>query len=227
MAGLTVSLVNVAAHMDRGASPTSGAAGAARRPPEGAQVPSPTSEAAWERSLAVRIAGGDVHAYAALLNRFWQPLVRYAAYKLGSQDAAEDVVQEAFVRLWAKRSTLKARTSPRGYLYRVSHNLVITELRKRRVRATHAHLLMGNFPPHAPPGPAIERDELAEAATRALEALAPRRRDVLVLAYFHGLTYREIAHTMRISPRTVANHMTLALRDLRQALQRFIDTTGV
>jgi hypothetical protein len=76
-------------------------------------------------ALAARIALGDAQALSLLLERYWRPMVWFAADKLGSQDAAEDLVQEAFVRVWDHRSQLRPYTSPRAYLYRVLRNLIL------------------------------------------------------------------------------------------------------
>jgi RNA polymerase sigma-70 factor, ECF subfamily len=179
-----------------------------------------------ERSLAARITAGDVGAYSTMLGRYWGPLVRFARQLLGSEDAAEDVTQEAFVRLWVQRATLKPEKSPRAYLYRLVRNLTIDELRKRQIRDGRSRVphLVPPYP--ATPDQVTEADELAEAASVAIRALPSRRRDVFVLAHFHDLSYREIADTLDITPRTVANHMTLALRDLRIALRPFLEGRG-
>lgn len=175
-----------------------------------------------ERALVAGIVDGDVSAFARLLDRYWEPLVRYAARRLGGLDAAEDAVQQAFVRLWRNRALLKPNRFVSGYLYRLVHNLAIDELRRRRTRE-RADLAAQDAA--APPTPAqvLEADELAAAAARAIDALPERRRDVFVMAHFHGLSYRQIAEVLEITPRTVANHMTLALRELRSSLQPLVD----
>jgi RNA polymerase sigma-70 factor, ECF subfamily len=174
------------------------------------------------RSLAESIRSGDVSAFAVLLDRHWQPLVTYAEEKLGSRDAAEDVVQEVYVRIWVKREGLRTDASLRGYLYRLVHNVAMDELRKRRVRVRHAPVLAVAAASPPRPDQVTEAEELAEAAERAIRALPERRRDVFVLGHFHDLSYREIAETLGMTPRTVANHMSLALRDLRIALRPFL-----
>jgi RNA polymerase sigma-70 factor, ECF subfamily len=187
-------------------------------------------EEVLRRSLAESIRSGDVSAFAVLLDRYWQPLVTYAEEKLESRDAAEDAVQEAYVRVWVKREGLRTDAFLRGYLYRAVHNLAVDELRKRRVRSRHASALVVAAASPPRPDQMAEAEELAEAADRAIRALPERRRDVFVLGHFHELSYREIAETLGMTPRTVANHMSLALRDLRIALRPFLprapDTQG-
>jgi RNA polymerase sigma-70 factor (ECF subfamily) len=64
-----------------------------------------------------------------------------------------------------------------------------------------------------------ERAELREVLIKAVDALPPRRREVFVLARFHGRSYRDIADIMDISPQTVANQVSAAVRDLRRRLR--------
>jgi RNA polymerase sigma-70 factor, ECF subfamily len=174
------------------------------------------------RSLAQRIKSGDVSAFAVLLDRYWQPLVTYAEEKLGSRDAAEDAVQDAYLRVWLKREGLRTDVSLRGYLYRLVHNVAMDELRKHQVRVRHTPFLVAASPSPPTPDQVMEAEELANAAEQAIYGLPQRRRDVFVLGHFHDLSYREIADTLGMTPRTVANHMSLALRDLRAAVRPFL-----
>jgi len=192
------------------------------------RAPSPAPEAAPPASappdaddvaLVGRLALDDAQALGQLLERYWGPMVAFAMEKVRSQDAAEDLVQEAFVRVWERRRQLRPQASPRAYLYRVLRNLIIDEYRRRRLRDRFAQLVGRSEVSDAPSAVAtLEADELAGAAGRAIAALPERRRDVFVLAHLHGLSYKEVAETLGITPRTVANHMSLALAQLREAL---------
>jgi len=174
------------------------------------------------QSLAEGLRSGDVGAFAVLLDRFWRPLVTYAEDKLGSRDAAEDTVQEVYVRVWLKREGLRSDTSLRGYLYRLVHNAALDELRRRQVRLRYAPMLEAGLPSPPTPDQVTEAEELADAAEQAIAALPERRREVFVLGHLHDLSYQEIAEALGLTPRTVANHMSLALRDLRTALRPFL-----
>lgn len=175
-----------------------------------------------QRAIVCRLADGDAAALSELLDLFWAPLVRYAIRVLGTQDAAEDVVQEAFIRLWETREQLDAGKSVRGFLYRIVHNRTVDELRRRRLRGDRSIRLRAALPTPPTPAELTQAGQLEAAAAHAIEALADRRREVFVLAHLHGLSYREISEALGISPRTVANHMTLALRELRIALRPFL-----
>jgi RNA polymerase sigma-70 factor, ECF subfamily len=69
----------------------------------------------------------------------------------------------------------------------------------------------------------VEENELLRYFERAVSHLPPRRQEIFVLARAHGLSHQEIAEVMKISPQTVANQMSAALADLRQALGPLLD----
>jgi RNA polymerase sigma factor (sigma-70 family) len=169
-----------------------------RRAEVRAPVPAPPAlPDADDVALVGRLALDDAQALGQLLDRYWGP-------------------------------TLRPQASPRAYLYRVLRNLIIDEYRRRRLRDRFAQLVGGSEVSDAPsPVAVLEADELAGAAQRAIAALPERRRDVFVLAHLHGLSYKEVAETLGITPRTVANHMSLALAQLRDALRGYTGERGV
>jgi RNA polymerase sigma-70 factor (ECF subfamily) len=196
-----------------------------RRQPQ-SLPPEPTPDAD-DVALVARLALDDAQALAALMDRYWRPMVAFALDKTRSQDAAEDLVQESFVRVWERRRQLRPHASPRAYLYRVLRNLITDEFRRRRLRDRFSIFSLHGAPAEVPsPVAMLEAGEFASAADRAIAALPERRRDVFVLAHLHGLSYREVAETLGITPRTVANHMSLALAQLRIALAAFTRPSG-
>ena len=158
-------------------------------------------------------------SYRTLLARHWGPLMRYAASILRSDESVEDVVQAAFVRLWEQRAPRDSQHDV-AFLYRTVRNLAFNERRWLRVRARWRAGTQSATWFAAEP----DEEEAAERRVRdAVAALPRRRREVFELARFHGLSYRQIAETLGVSPQTVANHMSAALRDLRGALHDLLD----
>jgi RNA polymerase sigma-70 factor (ECF subfamily) len=165
-------------------------------------------------------AGDD---YERLLQAYWGPLVRYARGIIGSTDSAEDVVQEAFVRLWQRREALEPERLT-AFLYRTVRNLSFNERRWSRVR----DLWRAGQPGDEVYEPLPDDEEATEQRVREAVAMLPRRRrEVFELARYHDLSYQQIAFTLSLAPQTVANHMSAALRDLRHALADLIDENGV
>ncbi len=175
-----------------------------------------TAEAA-DIALLARVLNGDKSGLASLLDRHWLSLVRYSLSILNDRDAAEDVAKEVFVRLWEHRETWGLEGSVLGLLFRMTRNLSLDEQRQRDA-CQRAASRASELP--APPCPteSIQNKEVDSAIQIALASLPQRRRGVFTLVRQHGLSYRETAEALEIAPQTVANHLSMALADLREAL---------
>jgi RNA polymerase sigma-70 factor (ECF subfamily) len=165
--------------------------------------------------LIGRLQEGDADALAGLLREYSRPLFRYAVRLIRDPDAAQDLVQETFVRLWLGRARLRPG-SIRSYLYRVLHNLAVDDLRKRKTRDSTLAMVEAEVAPGSAGGDDGTTDS---TVARAIDALPERRREAFILAYVHRLTYREIAEVMNVSPATVKNQVAAALAQLREALR--------
>jgi len=172
---------------------------------------------ATDLELLERTRAGDQAALATILDRYWAPVVRYAASLLDDADAAEDAAQECFVRLWEHREDWKLEGSLRGLLFQIVRNLAFDERRRTQARARAAHAAPEAPPPRTPADQA-ETAELRALLATAVRALPERRREVFLLVRHQGLSHREVAQLLDLSPQTVANHLSLALADLRVAL---------
>ena len=178
-----------------------------------------------DSDLIEGVRSGDPEVLARLQALYWSRLVQFAGRIVEARADPQDVVQEAFIRLWTHRERWEARGSLRALLYTLTRNAALDELRRQK-RGERA--LRGTEPPVAPPAPsddAIAAD-LRRAAAEAVAHLPPQRREVFRLAREEGLTYAEIAEVLGLSPQTVANHMSLALADLRRALERWLPERG-
>lgn len=174
----------------------------------------------WAR----RLAAGDAGALRALFDAAHDPLVEYVGGLLRDDQAARDVVQDTFVRVWQHRATLDPARSLRALLYRTARNLAFNAVRDARTRAR----LLGDggeatpddVLPWAAPDPVaeVEAGELAERVRAAIAALPERQREALTLSRFDGLTHEEVADVMGCSARTVNNHLVRALATLRARL---------
>jgi RNA polymerase sigma-70 factor (family 1) len=173
--------------------------------------------------LIDRIRSGDTSVLRLLVDAYWEPLAQYAAGIVEGVADPQDVVQNTFVRLWARRERWSTEGSVRALLYTVTRRMALdarrgTERRDRVARSVDPPA------PASTPADEIELRELQEAAARAVSALPARRQEIFRLAREEGLTYQEIASVLELSPQTVANHMSLALTDLRKALAPWLDS---
>jgi RNA polymerase sigma-70 factor (ECF subfamily) len=184
-----------------------------RRISPGGSAPSPDEE----------LVVPDAAALDDLLRRFWHPLVAYVARLLGETEAAEDVVQRAFVRLWERGHSVPAGDDVRPFLYRMVRNLASNEWRRRQTQRSWLEEESVLHPSSAMPSQGPEEDELAAALAAAVERLPARRREVFVLSRYHSLSNAQIAEVLSIAPQTVANQLVSALRELRVMLGPYLD----
>jgi RNA polymerase sigma-70 factor (ECF subfamily) len=164
------------------------------------------------------IRSGDSATLGHLQDAYWEPLIQFADRILGGIADPQDVVQEAFIRLWANRDRWQVEGSVRSLLYTVTRNAALDE---RRRHARRERVSQAADPPAtaAEPSEDAAAAELRRAASAAVSQLPPKRQEVFRLSREEGLTYSEIAAVLSVSPQTVANQMSLALAGLRRALE--------
>jgi RNA polymerase sigma-70 factor, ECF subfamily len=175
-----------------------------------------------DAELMLRLRDGDASALEALVDRYWQPLVRYAVRLLNSVDSAEDTVQDAFLTVWKERKDWKPVGTPQAYLYRIVRNRALQELRTTQLHVRKAAEVARRRPSVPTPLEVTVSEELDRAFQQALGSLPDRRREAFVLTRYHRLSLAEVAETMGVSTQTVSNHVSMAVAELRKALQRFL-----
>lgn len=176
-----------------------------------------------DEQLLDRIAADDAEAFAILLRERWRDLVSYCARVLDSSEGAEDVAQEAFVRLWEKRSRWKRGSSARALLYTIARNLALNERKATSARLRRAEQSRPVSSLSVAPDQRVEADEFRLALQRAVDDLPARKREVVMLSRFDGLSRSEIASVTGLSEQTVANYLVAALTSLRTTLGAFLD----
>lgn len=171
--------------------------------------------------LLRRLREDDAGALDLVLREHWGPIVTYLARWLESRDAAEDVAQQTFIRLWEQRSSWGLEGSLRGLLFRIARNLAISYQRSLEARGRAGLRFVSEEDSRSPSSPLedVLVGELGRALDGAIGALPERRREVFVLRCIHGLSYNEIAAAMGISEQTVANQLSRALATLRSSLE--------
>lgn len=170
-----------------------------------------------------RLAMGDTAAFDEILQEHWLPIVAYATSFVRTREAGEDIAQETMLRLWRARKDWKPTATLRTYLYRITRNLALHELDRRRVRSRSRELVALGWARPATPLEELQQKELRLAVEAAVDALPPRRREVFILARVHGLSYKEVGEILNIAPQTVANQMSAALSQLRNTLAQFAE----
>jgi RNA polymerase sigma-70 factor, ECF subfamily len=168
----------------------------------------------------------DPQAFARLVERWQTPIQRLCARMLGDAHRAEDLTQEAFVRVFARRKDYEPVSRFSTFLWRIALNLCYDELRKinRRGESFLEDRAdeRGEFEFAAEcPGPDVQlvEGERAEGIRRALLQLPEPYRVVVVLRHYEGLKFREIGEVLGIPEGTVKSRMVEALNQLSRLLK--------
>ena len=169
----------------------------------------------------------DQDAFALLVRRWEKPIQRLCTRMIGDPHRAEDLSQETFARLFARRRHYEPVAMFSTFIWRIAINLCHDELRRLRRRDERSlddeddeAWTAGGTPEasDAPPDVAVEEKERAEMVRKALLCLPEEHRAVVVLRHYEGLKYREIGEVLGIPEGTVKSRMARALSRLASQL---------
>lgn len=176
--------------------------------------------------LLALFAQGDQSAARALTDQLLPGALRQAYRMLSDQAEAEDVAQEAMLRLWKQAADWRAgEARVSTWLYRVVHNLCIDRLRKRRPQVA-----VEDAPEPVDPDPGVlERmaeTERSKAVAEAIGELPARQRQALVLRHFEGLSNPEIGEALECSVEAVESLLARARRQLAKQMTQKREAFG-
>ncbi len=170
-----------------------------------------------DSELMVRVQKGQKSAFETLVRRHQQPLVNFFR-GLGVYNDAEDMAQDAFVRLFKYRKRYRPTAKFATFLYLLARQVRIDALRKKKRRQEFENELAdrARMQEQEARGGAWHRPDVE----RALDALSPVMREAVVLNVYQGLKYEEIAQVQAVPVGTVKSRMFHAMRRLREFLER-------
>ena len=157
--------------------------------------------------LMLAFRAGDDAAFDTLFQRWAGPLLRYLERMVRDTAAAEELCQEAFLRVHRARERYRPEARFSTWLYRIATNLALNELRRPRRKAVHRSTESEDAPELAAESPAT--DDVVEARRRgaaveeALEQLPEKQRAALCLTAVEGLSYAEVAETLDVTEKAV------------------------
>lgn len=182
-----------------------------------------------DEELVLRLGQGDPQALRTLVERWREPLCGYLHRLLGSREDSEDLFQETFLRVLRHASRFDQSRSFRPWLYSIATNLVRNCYRARGYRDALSLDRPEREEEGAPlsarlaarattPVDAASGGEDAQRVRAAVERLPEKGRVALVLFYYQGLAYQEIAEVLEVPLGTVKSRIHNALTQLAQAL---------
>jgi RNA polymerase sigma-70 factor, ECF subfamily len=171
-----------------------------------------------DEDLISFVGQGDAEAFTTLYDRHGRAAFSLAYRMMGERQAAEDLAQDAFLKVWRSASSYRAeRGSVRTWILSIVHNRGIDQIRSHASRRRTQDKIEASTP-RSQPSEAFaqtwrnsQRDQIREA----LDTLPPEQLKILELAYFSGYTHVEISELLRLPLGTVKGRMRLGLKKIR------------
>jgi RNA polymerase sigma-70 factor (ECF subfamily) len=162
---------------------------------------------------------GDERAFSIIVRTYEQPVYNYVLRLTGDRSLAEDLTQEVFLRVYQGLPGFSLRSRFTTWLFQVTKNRVLDELRalERRPRSV---VPLEDIPPLEVLDAPVERSETIDAVWRAVESLNPDLKMALLLRDVVGLSYTEIAETLEITLATVKWRIYKAREEVQLSLHR-------
>ena len=159
----------------------------------------------------------DIKAFEELYKRYWPTLVNTAYKKLNSREKAEDIVQNIFIDIYQRRSTIELTTSLKAYLSQALKFKVLNEYRSAIVSNRHSKHLFFSTVCKNDLAEALDAKDLEYKINTVLNQLPKKCKQVFLLSRKENLSNRDISENLCISVSTVEKHISKALKTLRSA----------
>ncbi|WP_163709505.1 RNA polymerase sigma-70 factor [Mangrovibacterium lignilyticum] len=167
-----------------------------------------------DQEIWAEIRNGEVKALRLLHDRYFFSLCNFADKSLHQLPVSEELVSNCFLRLWEQRKSIEIHQSVKAYLYFMVRNQVVDYIRsdKNRLIATTDEI------PEIPTEEEINQHEFYAVLYRAIAKLPDQRRQILELAAFQSMTYKQVAQNLNISVNTVKTQMGRAYQFLKEEI---------
>jgi RNA polymerase sigma-70 factor (ECF subfamily) len=176
-----------------------------------------------DEALMTAVRSGDVAQLGVLFERYHLPLFDFLARMTGDRTAAEDLVQDIFVRILKYRATFRDGGSFETWLYRIARNARADYFRQRSHVEPLAEEALERAAPQPGPALRLEADRERDRLRRALMLLREDKRELLVLARYQDMRYEQIADVLGIEIGAVKVRVHRAIRELREIFLRLRD----
>lgn len=174
-----------------------------------------------DEELFKKLKVDDSSAFEILFKRHYANLCKRVKAMLNDEEAAEDVVQQLFMKIWESRETMVLPDSVAAYLFTAARNRALNYI-KSQSRKSDNEIPLNQYHDEADHRTEEQMDakELQKALYAAIDQLPEKRREVFVLSRFEGKSYKEIAEILNISVKTVEAQMGKALSTLREFITK-------
>ncbi len=173
-----------------------------------------------ESDLVKKLSHGDFEAYELLFERYGSKLYRFVFSYLKSDVDSEDLVQEVFMKLWENKENLKSNKSFQSYLFTIAFNSIKQRFNLKIRKDKFKHDLIEWFSQEQPSLESRKDFEiLLDKLDQLIDQLPEKRKKVFILRKKEGKSIEEIANELEISPKTVKNQITEAMKFFKKSFK--------
>lgn len=175
-----------------------------------------------ERSLILRLIGGDEDAFCELYATYKNRLIYFAMRFLKSREYAEDVFQDVFTVVWQSRRFINPDASFSSYLYTIMRNRILNQLRNAANEEKLKESILSQALDYTEDTKReVMLNDLKSLISHALQQLTPRQREIFEMSREAQLSHKEIADKLGISVNTVQEHISISLKLIRTYLIKY------
>lgn len=172
-----------------------------------------------DKQLVLLLRNNEVGAFDKLFYRYSDKVFCFAYSLLKNKEDSREIVQESFLRIWEKRENIDPSKSFKSFLFKISYNLIIDQLRSRlKDREFHDYLERYYELSTVEFNSENDFEILQKKINKAVKELPRKRKSIYRLSRQDGFSHKEIADQLNISVKTVENQINLALKHIKRCL---------
>jgi RNA polymerase sigma-70 factor (ECF subfamily) len=172
-----------------------------------------------EKELLVKLKAGDTNAFEQIYRSYSNRLFGNLLKLLRSETEAQEILQEAFLKIWQNRAQIDPERSFRSYLFKIAENKVFDHFRKAALeKRAQIQLSRASDIDNSLVDSMLLDKENLQVLTKAIDKLPPQRRQVFILVKLQGKTYKEVSEQLGISASTISDHIVKATKSIRDYL---------
>lgn len=172
-----------------------------------------------DNNLVSQLRKNNIEAFDKLFHKYSTKLYSFAFSLLKNEEDSKEIVQEAFLKIWSKRNVIDSSKSFKSFLFTISYNLIVDQLRAKLKDKQFRIFLKEHFSSNS-----IniidnsDYDTLKKQIEKAVEELPEKRKMIYKLSRFEGLPNKKIAEQLGITSKTVENQIYLSLKHIKLRL---------